>query len=232
MKTKLYAIPGTFCNKEVWDELIKNLPTNIELINIEIPQKQTINEIVDALEALLPKTPSLLMGFSFGGYLASAFALKYPQRIKKLFVVSDALDKLSDEDALGRNQFAGFIESEGFSGIGKEMVVEAVHPSRVDDIQLHENIMVMSQSMPMQAAKNQLLATTTRADILMKVAELKFSCWFLIGDVDNTFDNSNVFEIVKHKNNIKLEVIAQSGHFLPLEQPSVLADWLVNWLEE
>ena len=165
MKTKIYAIPGTFCNETMWSELEKSLPSNIELINIDMPEKDSVSEIVEVLAEQLPKEPSLLIGFSFGGYLMSAFALKYPQRVEKLLVISDALNKLSDEDVSGRKQFVDYTKSEGFSGISQEMASGALHPNRINDTQLHEKIMVMSQSMSAESAQKQMLATTTREDI-------------------------------------------------------------------
>jgi len=190
MAIKIYAVPGTFCNENVWDELVKTLPENVELIHVAIPGKRTINEIIEVLLKVLPKEPCLLMGFSFGGYLISAFALKYPARVKKILVVADGLNQLTAKDTDNRKQFVNYIKSEGFSGIGDELVISALHPKRVDDTQLHKQIISMSQTMQAFTAQSQLLATITRENIIEAVTRLHLPTWFVIGGSDNTVDKN------------------------------------------
>ena len=43
--------------------------------------------MLEDLILLLPSNPVLLLGFSLGGYIASYFAVNYPQRVEKLFVL-------------------------------------------------------------------------------------------------------------------------------------------------
>ena len=231
MTTTIYAIPGTFCDKTVWDELVKKLPSNFELVNIDIPQKSSISAILDSLEKQLPKEACSLLGFSFGGFLASAFALKYPDRVKKLMVVSDSLDKLTAEDISARTQFASYIKSEGFPGLSKEIVVNTLHPSKKDDNDLHNKILTMSQSMPAITAQMQLLATTSREDIYQDFCQLSIPTYIVLGDKDNTVNKETVRELAIDSNTINYQEIGQSGHFLPLEQPDELAKVLINWSE-
>ncbi|MCJ8314164.1 MAG: alpha/beta hydrolase [Saccharospirillaceae bacterium] len=229
MPIKIYAIPGTFCNENVWKELIKTLPIGFELININIPLKSSISEIIDSLEKQLPKEPSLLLGFSFGGYIISAFSLKYPQRVKKLLIISDLLDKLTDEESKGRKQFSSFIKSDGFSGVSKELVMSVLHPNKQKDTQLHNEIIQMSQSISVEVAQNQLLASITREDIIKKVGRLGIPTYIVIGDMDKTLNQVNK-KIAQNNHIIQFEQITGSGHFLPLEQPKEMTKVLMNWL--
>jgi 2-succinyl-6-hydroxy-2,4-cyclohexadiene-1-carboxylate synthase len=227
MSTIIYAVPGTFCNIEIWDELLKSLPSNIEIMNIDIPVKSSVSEIVNFLDEQLPDQPSNLLGFSFGGFLISAFTLKFPHRVNKLLVISDSLDELEQKEIESRKQFVSFIESEGFSGLHKQAVTAVLHPSKKNDVALHVKIMKMSESMESIAVQNQMLATTTRGNIYENIGLLSKPTYIVFGDMDQTF-NKGVLESLA-TDNFHYEEINESGHFLPLEQPSKLAKVVIRW---
>ena len=227
MSTIIYAVPGTFCNAEVWGELLKKLPSDIDLVNIDIPVKSSVGEIVNLLDEVLPDEPSNLLGFSFGGFLVSAFALEFPHRVRKLLVVSDSLDKLEDKEIESRKGFSSFIESEGFSGLQKESVTAVLHPIRKDDIDLHKRIIKMSKSMAPITVQKQMIATTTRENIHEKFDLLSMPTYIVFGDMDKTF-NKRIINCLG-MDNFYYKEISESGHFLPLEKPNELAQVVISW---
>ncbi len=227
MSIIIYAVPGTFCNVEVWDELLKNLPSCIEIININIPVRNSVSEIINFLDEQLPDTASNLLGFSFGGFLLSAFTLKFPHRVNKLLVISDSLNKLEQKEIESRKKFISFIKREGFSGLHKESITAVLHPIRKDDIDLHEKIIKMSKSMEPIAVQNQILATTTRYNLYEKLNFLSIPTYIVFGDMDQTF-NKNIINALA-PDNFHYKEISDSGHFLPLEQPSKLATIVLRW---
>jgi pimeloyl-ACP methyl ester carboxylesterase len=231
MTNTIYAVPGTFCNGKVWSELRKNLPSDIDLVDVEIPVKSSINEIVDCLDKQLPTEPSSLLGFSFGGYLIAAFALKYPHRVKKLLVVSDSLEKMPHEEITGRVKFASFIEKKGFSGLTQDSVAAVLHPSKKDDVDLHEKIVGMSLSMEAKVVQNQLLATTTRENIYEEFGRLTIPTYFVVGDLDKKVDRAIFHELTTKNHTLHYEEVSESGHYIPLEQSEKLAKVLIRWSE-
>lgn len=79
----IYCLPGTMCDEGLW-QFTQPLLGDVNLKHVVLPEVDTLDGIVEALSLLLPNEPIHLLGFSMGGYLASAFALKYPERIKQL----------------------------------------------------------------------------------------------------------------------------------------------------
>jgi len=227
MSTIVYAVPGTFCNDGVWIELLKNLPSDIIFKNIDIPVKSSVSDIVNFLDEQLPDEPSDLLGFSFGGFLVSAFALKFPHRVKKLLVISDSLDKLDHKEIESRVQYSNLIASEGFSGLHKESITAVIHPSKKDDVILHEKILEMSHYMDPLAVQNQMIATTTRENVYAKLNLLSMPTYIVFGDMDQAFNKGIINSLGKESFHYK--EISESGHFLPLEQPSKLAKEVLSW---
>ncbi len=81
MKKNLYFIPGTMCDLRLWSAMIDELnclhPNEFQYHFLNISKQTSIDEIIDDINKQLPDEKIILIGFSLGGYLASAFAVKY-----------------------------------------------------------------------------------------------------------------------------------------------------------
>ncbi|NQY22320.1 MAG: hypothetical protein HRT40_13655 [Campylobacteraceae bacterium] len=65
-----------------------------ELIHLKIPLSEDFEEIVDILNNNIKEEKINLLG----GYIASYFAIKYPSKIKKLFLLSSTPSATSKKD--------------------------------------------------------------------------------------------------------------------------------------
>ena len=92
MRQSLYLLPGTMCDERLWQPMIIALErlgvNDVDFHFLTITQQPTIDDILDDIKQQLPDEKVTLLGFSLGGYLASAFLLKYPQLIKQLLLKS------------------------------------------------------------------------------------------------------------------------------------------------
>ena len=85
--------------------------------------EETIETIVDALAVILPEHPINLLGFSMGGYLACAFAVKYPERVNGLIVVSNTATSLLDSERQQREIALNWVTKQGYGGIPKKKAI-------------------------------------------------------------------------------------------------------------
>ena len=51
MKTQIYLFPGFMTNEKLWSKLTPFFDDTFEFIHIEIPNKNSLSEIVDTLAA-------------------------------------------------------------------------------------------------------------------------------------------------------------------------------------
>ncbi len=93
--TPLIALHGWGMNASVWQSLSTYLPENLEFRCLDLPghgQTELLdnNEFETAVEWLAAQFEGRchLLGWSMGGLLAQAFALKYPERIASLSLVA------------------------------------------------------------------------------------------------------------------------------------------------
>ena len=77
------------------------------------------------------------------------------------------------------------------------------------------------------AVHNQLLATTTRDNSHEKLDLLAMPTYLVFGDMDQSFNKSIINSLAT--DNCHYKEISDSGHFLPLEQPSKLAKVVLSW---
>ena len=75
---------------------------------------------------------------------------------------------------------------------------------------------------------NQLSATSVRQDLMPELSKLSYSVSFCVGEQDNLLDIAELYTGQLNQPNITIEQILGAGHMLPLEQPKLLAKWIVS----
>jgi|FaiFalDrversion3_1042247.scaffolds.fasta_scaffold07280_2 pimeloyl-ACP methyl ester carboxylesterase len=97
MKEKLVIIHGWGVKKDQWNEALKYL-NDFEVILLDIPgfdfeleRPFNFDDYLNYLEKEINFDQFYLLGHSFGGALAMLYALKHPEKIKKLILYNAAI---------------------------------------------------------------------------------------------------------------------------------------------
>ena len=88
-KEVVVMLPGSVRSAEVWAKLISYLEPGYRIISPTYPAIETMEEGVEGIRGILDKEKArriILMGSSFGGWLAQVFVRKYPVMVKKLIL--------------------------------------------------------------------------------------------------------------------------------------------------
>jgi pimeloyl-[acyl-carrier protein] methyl ester esterase len=93
----LVLLHGWGMNSAVWSTVIENLKDHYQVTLIDLPGhgfssdsalvNASLDDWADAVEALLPENP-VVLGWSLGGLVALALALKHPARIRSLIMLT------------------------------------------------------------------------------------------------------------------------------------------------
>jgi 2-succinyl-6-hydroxy-2,4-cyclohexadiene-1-carboxylate synthase len=223
MRTKIYCLPGTMCDQRLWKACIQYLPENIELVHLAIPMGNNIDEIVTSLEEQLPKGKINLAGFSLGGYIASAYALRFPEQINKLLLISNMSYSLPENELKERSRTIAYLKTHGYSGIPTKRITALLDSSKQNSLEIINCIRKMDTSLGKETLIHQLTVTTQRENLLIKLPTLSIPIMFLIGDNDSLVKLSRIEAILAKSSIISLSVLANTGHMLPLEQPQMCA---------
>ncbi|MEL0612896.1 alpha/beta fold hydrolase [Marinomonas arenicola] len=218
---EIYCLPGTMCDDRLW-QLIRPLMGDIRLHHIVLPMEDSLDQVVIALAELLPDKPICLLGFSMGGYLASAFAVKYPARIKQLMVVSNAAMGLMENEIAQRKQALNWVLKQGYHGIPKKKAIAMLGERNKKSDFLIELIQSMDASLGESVLVQQLSCSLERPTLWPALSTLPIDCCFCIGEEDVLL-SGDTCERLQHYSNVSCHSVKHCGHMIPLEQPVWLA---------
>lgn len=219
MKT-IAVLPGFMLDDALWDDFVPHLPEDWRVQRIALPRGRTVRDVADAVAAQLAG-PTVLLGFSMGGYVARALAAAHPQLVEALVLVATS--------ARGERAAAPLSGSTGratFAGLSRRAIQRSLGPNDADDEALIERVRAMSIRLGADAFDWQ--SALDRTDVPLE----GISCPTLViaarDDQLRSIDESR--ELVDAIHGAELRIIEVTGHLIPLEAPAALADAIVDWL--
>lgn len=226
----VYALPGTMCDEKVWS-ILREKDLNFTIVHIDIPQESSISKIVEALEDILPKEPVQLLGFSLGGYIASAFTVLNNERVEKLAILSNSPTVLPEQETNQRKQLIRWVKKNGYSGITQSKVKLLLHEKNANERELIQLIMDMDSACGAKILLQQLQATTERTDLSVPLSATNKNLGYFYGEQDKLIDIEKIEALSNVFTNIGATCISGAGHMLPLEAPQQLSNSLNDFFK-
>ena len=246
MSKVIYFIPGTMCNEKLWQpawQLLQQQSVecsyDYQFIHLVIPSHPSMDEVVASLANKITHENTILVGFSLGGYIASAIALKLGNKLSHLLIVSNFPKNLPPTEIKQRKRTINWIKQRGYSGIVDKRIDDLLHPNikkfglpSYQDIK--KTITTMDQELGANVLLHQINVSLLRPDLLPLLANLTLPITFLTGDKDKLVDlvalREELTQASNVAENITIEEVANTGHMLPLESPEALAKVLAGMI--
>ena len=232
MKEKIYLIPGLMTDERLWSRIIPLLKDEYELIHVPIPHTGDFDEIIDILFNLFTEDKVNLLGFSLGGYIASYFAITYPNRVNKLFMLAATPGSSSEAEIERRKQKFTVIEQEGFLGLSYEKAKSLVEEKNQNDEELIKIIQDMFMDLGKETFITQLTSTFHRKDLFIDLLNLDIPIWFHYSIDDRLLSTRALKKLNLVEHNMKLIPRVGTSHNIPLEEPELLSNILRAWMKE
>lgn len=231
MKEKIYLIPGLMTDERLWSRLIPFLENDYELINVPIPHSEDFDEIIDILFSSFEEEKINLLGFSLGGYIASYFAITYPNRVNRLFTVAATPGNTTEAEIQRRKQKFVTIEKEGFVGLTYEKAKSLLEEKNQNDVELIELIQNMFLDLGKESFISQLTSTFYRKDLFEDLTNLDIPIWFFYSKNDRLLNKEAIKNLLLDTHN--MNVISREGtsHNIPLEEPELLSINIRAWMK-
>ena len=225
MKTKIYLFPGLMCNEKLWSKIESDLKDDYELVYLSLPLKDSINEMIESLEFKEEKIN--LLAFSLGGYLASSYAIKHPNKINKLFLVSSSLTNLNNIEIRTRENLLSKINTLVFTGLSSKKVQSLIEDK--NNKELIFLIQKMYKDLGVNVLISQLKSTLKRENLLYEILDLDISMKIYYSKDDKLINHKWLKEFEEKNKKFIFIKTSGSSHFLPLEKSGELIKEIKNF---
>lgn len=170
-----------------------------------------------------------LVGLSMGGYIALAFAERYPERLRTLALVDTKSTEDSEEAKAGRRAGAERVAIEGRSGLATDMIGVLVAESA--STWTRARLRTMIESTPVESIVAAFEGMRQRPDRTAVLSNLSVPAAVIVGehDVLSPLVEADHMAVAA---GAALTVVPDSGHMTPIEDPATVAGALRSlWSE-
>jgi 3-oxoadipate enol-lactonase len=229
----LMLIHGYPLDHTSWNEVASLLENEFDVIlpdlrgfgqstTFETPY--TMSDMADDLAGLLDHLKIekvALAGHSMGGYVALAFAKKYPQRVSGLGLVSSQAAADSPEGKERRYQTAADVAQKGVG-----VVAEAMTPKLSADVRVQTFVRVVIEQQSPSAVIGALKAMAEREDQMSHISSVAFPVVLMHGDADVLIPIDRAKEIKAVLPSARFVELRGAGHMPMMEFPNETAGGL------
>ena len=170
-----------------------------------------------------------------GGRVALEVMALAPERVTRLALLDTGFDPLPDGEAGARERakrarLVQIARSEGMLAMGKEWAVGMVHPARLADDALMDEIHQMIARCPLPRFEAQIRALLARPGRGALLGEIRVPTLVLCGHEDAWSPLSQHVEMAHRIAHAELVDVPDCGHMCTMEQPEAITQALRQWL--
>lgn len=224
----LLLLPGTACDERVFAPVIERLGDYPVVVG-NMGGARTMPDLATAILAAAPPR-FLLAGFSLGGICALEMIARQPKRIAKLCLIDTTARPDPPANALVRRKAVKDAREKGMDGYILDAWHRLVAPGKADDIALRETIVAMARDCGPDRLAEQAEAAIFREDSRPRLSAIARPTLVLAGAHEQVCPLDAQEEIAAGIAGSELHLVADAGHFAPLENPDAVARHLKRWL--
>jgi pimeloyl-ACP methyl ester carboxylesterase len=210
----------------VWDDCLPAFSRYGDIQHVDASLDDGIEAIA---ERALTTAPGrfVMIGFSFGGYVAREIARRAPERLQALILIATSARGKPEKQAAADRRLAAAMPA-AFSGLSRRAIETSLHPDHADEKTI-ERIRAMSLRLGGEVFRRQM--TMRRVGDVERLSEIRCPTLVISASDDRLRSREEAEELWAGIHGAKFSVIYGSGHMLPIEAPRELASITVNWLD-
>ncbi|MBP0598260.1 alpha/beta hydrolase [Herbaspirillum sp. LeCh32-8] len=223
----LVLLPGFMLNEHLWDDMRADLGTLGALHFGDLGRDIGIEAMADAV---LRDAPArfLLFGFSMGGFVAQAVALKAPERVLGLALLNTSSRPQSEQESVSTKAQIDIASRAPFKGLTSRQLAASLHPALSTDRALLDRLQAMALSNGKEVFLRQL--QTLRDSNAEQLKELRCPVLIVASDHDRLRSVEESQEMARQIDHARFEIVADCGHMTPMEKPRELFALVDDWI--
>lgn len=196
----------------------------------------SIEDLADDLHHTLGSInalPCVLAGLSMGGYVALAYARKYPTDLRGLMLVDTKAEGDNPQQREGREKSIELVRREGAKAIADQMLPKLVaEDTPRTRPAVASAVRRMAEACPPKTIEHALAAMRDRPDQSDLLPSIAVPTLIIVGDADVITPVAMAESMRKQIPDSRLAVITGSGHMAPMEQPAQVNQAMGRFLRE
>ena len=225
----LVLLPGFMLNEHLWDDMRDDLATLGELSFGDIGQDIGIQAMADAVLRQAPER-FVLLGFSMGGFVAQAVALKAPERVQALALLNTSSRPQTERESLGTRAQIELAQRTPFKGLTSRALASSLHPALSTDRVLLDRLQAMALANGKEVFLRQL--QTLRDSNAEDLQQLRCPVLIVASDQDKLRSVEESEEMAQQIAQARLEIVRDCGHMTPMEKPRELFTLISDWIAQ
>ena len=227
----VYLLPGLMCDEAVWEGQRAALSPCAE---IRIPDFRGFTSLREMAEAVLQEAPDKfsVVGHSMGGRVAFEMMALAGKRIARFAVMDTGVHPVQAGEAEKRGVLLQAARQKGLQAVADAWILPMLHPANQQNGNLIQQINTMILRNTVQDYEGQVAALLGREDRTPLLETIKHRVWLLCGEADSWSPVSQHEDMLGKLDNAVLKIIARAGHMSTMEQPQVVSELLLEWLNE
>jgi len=228
MKTAI-LLPGLGCDQRLFAHQIQTLKDHF---NIQVIVCGAFDNMHDHIHHVLNNSPEkfVLIGHSFGGWIAQWIAIHSPARVSKLILIGTGTGTLTSTLRNIFTEMLHFFENNKASEFLDKIRPAAVYEKKSTDSKLMSTIKDMQDEFPHDGLINQAKTDLEGMDTTTKLTNIKCPTLLIHGKHDSFYEK-DMLVLKENIPNNKYVEIDQCGHMLPLERPQAISTLIKDWLD-
>lgn len=222
---------GLLCDASVWTHQVGAL--TVAGYPVVVPSLRGFDSFDAMADAALATAdgPLVVVGHSMGGRVAFEIMRRAPQRVVALCVLDTGVHPVGDGEPAKRQRLVDRARADGIEAMAAEWLPPMVHPDRHRDPVMAE-MMAMVTAYDLADYEGQIRALLGRSDAAPVLPTIAVPTLVIVGRDDAWSTPAQHEAFVSLIPDADLDVVADAGHMVTVEQPEVVSALLVDWLSE
>ena len=225
----VFLLPGLLCDATVWRDQAAVLGESHDVV---IPDFFGLSSIGDMAARVLDQAPARfsVAGHSMGGRVALEIVRRVPERVERLALLDTGVHPRRPGEEDKRQELVDLAYRQGMQALAARWLPPMVHPDRVADETLMEELTAMVCRATPEIHEGQIRALLDRPDASVQLGDIAVPTLLVCGRQDAWSPLAQHEAMASSIPGARLVVIEDSGHMSTVEQPAAVTAALAQWL--
>lgn len=215
-------------DERLWSRL-KPYLEEYELIHLPLPLTDDFDKAIEEIDKKIEDENIYLLGFSLGAYVASYYTIKYPNKVKKLFLVAGTPSAMNEDEIVKRRMTLNQMNKFDFKGLSYKKAQSLLEKSNQNDEGLIHLVQDMFLNLGAEVYNIQMESTLVRKNIYNELIKSNIPTKFYYSTEDRLLTHKSLENFKEEHKNISLSSRTGTSHMIPLEFPSSLSCKIKEW---